>query len=424
MARRPPREDSAARLSALLGTPVGPPYRRTAGLADVPASRIEPRENRGRRRTPRFPEPPAVVLGRLGRPTSVEQPAESSTADDMDPAAHPAVGDAPIAPPARSLARGPGSAAVVVEPEAQRGEVSRAVARGAPGARPVRYPPLPPVLRPAFPSPHGPDAEPDTLPLDLGALRGDDPWAAFADPDADPDSDPVRPDPAEEAEPLHVPGGRPSWAARLAERWAPAAWRGARLDPGRASAVALVLVAAVAAVIAAVGVWSARPRPEPLPALPSVSLTEPTPTPQAPAAELVISVSGTVAHPGLLRVPDGTRVAEALEAAGGALPGTDLSTLNLARRVADGEQIAVGVPPAPDAAAAPEGGGSPAGERVDLNRATLEQLDGLPGIGPVTAQRILDWRAAHGRFARVDQLREIEGIGERRFAQLEGLVTV
>jgi competence protein ComEA len=119
-----------------------------------------------------------------------------------------------------------------------------------------------------------------------------------------------------------------------------------------------------------------------------------------------------------------------LDAAGGALPGTDLSALNLARRVVDGEQVAVGVPAAPDAAplaipGAPpsQASGAPTG-KVDLNAAAVEQLDALPGVGPVTAQRILEWRTRHGRFTRVEQLREIEGIGERRFAQLRELVMV
>jgi len=159
----------------------------------------------------------------------------------------------------------------------------------------------------------------------------------------------------------------------------------------------------------------------------------------APGAPLVVSVSGKVLRPGLVQVPAGARVADALAAAGGPLPGTDLTGVNLARRVVDGEQIAVGVPPAPDA-----GGAGPAGDagtagagpgsaggagpgpagRVDLNAATLDQLDALPGVGPVTAERILEWRTRNGRFTRVEQLREVEGIGERRFAQLRDLVTV
>jgi competence protein ComEA len=104
--------------------------------------------------------------------------------------------------------------------------------------------------------------------------------------------------------------------------------------------------------------------------------------------------------------------------------------------VVDGEQVAVGVPPAPDAlpgVAGGAGGPAPPGPgaaparppgKLDLNSATPEQLDALPGVGPVTAQRILEWRTRHGRFARIEQLREIEGIGERRFGQLRELVTV
>jgi competence protein ComEA len=148
---------------------------------------------------------------------------------------------------------------------------------------------------------------------------------------------------------------------------------------------------------------------------------------------LVVSVAGRVARPGVVRLPDGARVADALAAAGGVRAGVDLSGLNLARRLVDGEQIAVGVPPAPDAAGQPPpgaSGGSAAGAgggpaaKIDLNTASVAQLDGLPGVGPVTAQHIVEWRGRNGRFARVDQLREIDGIGERRFQQLRELVTV
>jgi competence protein ComEA len=250
--------------------------------------------------------------------------------------------------------------------------------------------------------------------------------------------------------PAPEPGGRLGGVLR---RLAPAGWRGARVDPGRPGATALAIVAAVAAVLAAVAVWFERPRAEPVADLPAVTVvaepsvaaapaeaprqgTAPAPAPTAaapapPPAPLVVSVSGKVHRPGLVEVPAGARVADVLEAAGGALPGTDLSGLNLARRVADGEQVAVGVPPAPDALPGPAPGavpsspasGAPAG-KVDLNTATVEQLDSLPGVGPVTAQRILEWRSHHGRFSRVEQLREVEGIGERRFAQLRELVVV
>ncbi len=195
----------------------------------------------------------------------------------------------------------------------------------------------------------------------------------------------------------------------------------------------LSLVAALAAVLAAVGVWRDRPVPVPAPPLPLISHAQaagPAPPSPAPAADVVVSVVGKVARPGLVRVPDGSRVADALEAAGGALPDTDLVPLNLARRLSDGEQLLVGVAPPPGqpvqggVVGAPAGASPTSSPTVDLNTATLEQLDTLPGVGPVTAQRILDWRAAHGRFTSVDQLREVSGIGEARFSKLKDLVRV
>ena len=196
----------------------------------------------------------------------------------------------------------------------------------------------------------------------------------------------------------------------------------------------MVLVGVVAAVVAAVGVWREVPRAEPvagLPALVTTTAATATPGTAATAPELVVAVAGKVRRPGLVRVPAGSRVADALEAAGGVLPGVDLAGVNLARKVGDGEQVAVGVPPAPDAAGAPAAAGAAAAGAgaagaaaapLDLNTATVEQLDALPGVGPVTAQRIVDWRARNGRFATVDQLREVEGIGERRLGQLRELV--
>ena len=258
----------------------------------------------------------------------------------------------------------------------------------------------------------------------------DDPlWHLPGPPDATvipPDRGSVTGDPA--TEPL---------VRRVGRRRIPAGWRGARIDPGRPGAVILVLVAAVAAVVAAVGVWMDRPQAEPVAALPAVVVDEPAAAeasgdsaPPPDSAPMVVSVSGKVARPGLVQVQSGARVADAVAAAGGALPGTDLSGLNLARRLADGEQVAVGVPPAPDPAglAAEPGptaspGQAPAA-KVDLNTATAAQLDALPGVGPVTAQRIIEWRVRNGRFSKVEQLREVEGIGERRFAQLRQLVTV
>ncbi|MFC5060975.1 helix-hairpin-helix domain-containing protein [Actinomycetospora atypica] len=216
-------------------------------------------------------------------------------------------------------------------------------------------------------------------------------------------------------------------------RWLPASWVAARWDPGRWGAIGLGAVAALAAVIAAVGVWSGRPVAEPVPDLPAVAAPAPAPSAVPVAAvpaggPVIVNVAGKVRRPGLVTMREGARVGEAVEAAGGALPAVDLTPLNLAARVVDGQQIVVGAPApapsAPEAAAAPAGGAPVAGGKLDLNAASLEQLDALPGVGPVTAKKILDWRTQNGRFAAVEQLREIPGIGDARFGTLRDLVRV
>jgi competence protein ComEA len=218
---------------------------------------------------------------------------------------------------------------------------------------------------------------------------------------------------------------------RVARRWVPERLRRARLDPDRPGALALVVVLALAALVAAGSIWWSRPIPVSAPALTpvrSVAGGQGGAGPAAPTsvgAALVVSVAGKVRHPGLVRMPDGARVADALERAGGPLPGADLTTVNLARRLTDGEQVLVGLPPPAGQADPSSGVAVPtSGGRIDLNTATLQQLDSLPGVGQVTAQRILDWRSRHGRFTSVEQLREIQGIGERRFGQLRDAVTV
>jgi competence protein ComEA len=130
-----------------------------------------------------------------------------------------------------------------------------------------------------------------------------------------------------------------------------------------------------------------------------------------------VAVQGRVAHPGLYRLPSGARVADALDAAGGALPGVDLSYVNLARKVTDGELILIGL------SAAPAPPGTPGG-KVNLNTASLAELDALPGVGPALGQRILDYRTAHGSFGSVEDLRHIPGIGDAKYAELKDLVTV
>jgi competence protein ComEA len=143
----------------------------------------------------------------------------------------------------------------------------------------------------------------------------------------------------------------------------------------------------------------------------------------APAQLLVIDVVGAVRRPGLLRLPQGSRIADAVARAGGATRKADLALVNLAAPLADGTQIVVPTR-APAASGAPAGtsAAAPAGP-VHLNTATLEELDGLPGVGPVTAQKILDFRAQHGAFANVDELDAIPGIGPKRLDELRDLVT-
>jgi competence protein ComEA len=151
-----------------------------------------------------------------------------------------------------------------------------------------------------------------------------------------------------------------------------------------------------------------------------------SPAPPASSAQaVVVDVAGRVATPGVYTLATGARVADALAAAGGALPGVDLSVLNLARLLVDGEQIPVEIVGDPNGSGG--SGASPgaaAGAPIDLNRATGQMLEQLPGVGPVLAQNILDWRSGHGRFDSVDQLREVSGIGEAKYAQLKGRVRV
>ncbi|WP_167153245.1 ComEA family DNA-binding protein [Streptomyces sp. MBT27] len=146
----------------------------------------------------------------------------------------------------------------------------------------------------------------------------------------------------------------------------------------------------------------------------------------SPAGVLVVDVGGKVRRPGIYRLPNGSRVADALAAAGGVREGADLTGLNRARPLTDGEQVLAGVPgAAPAGPGAGTGGGGSAGGAggpVNLNSASVDQLDGLPGVGPVLAQHIVDYRAQHGGFRSVDELREVNGIGERRFDDLQPLV--
>jgi competence protein ComEA len=141
-----------------------------------------------------------------------------------------------------------------------------------------------------------------------------------------------------------------------------------------------------------------------------------------------IHVVGAVARPGLYEIDSGSRVADALELAGGAAPSADLTQINLAARMADGQQLVVPEQGAPGTGAATGsggGGGAPAaGQPVNLNAATVDQLTELDGVGPKTAQKIIDYRDANGGFKNVEELLEVPGIGPAKFEQLKGQVVL
>jgi competence protein ComEA len=202
-----------------------------------------------------------------------------------------------------------------------------------------------------------------------------------------------------------------------------------RPGPLRPVVVALVAAALTAWVVVRV-VSGPAPAPVELVAGTPLPLTSasgvPSTSPSASvAAELVVHVVGDVRRPGLVRLAAGSRVADAIAAAGGLSKGGGSGELNLARPVVDGEQIVVS-PDAPAATAptAAGGGADPVSVVVDLNTATAAELDTLPGVGPVMSARILEWRAANGRFVSIDQLREISGIGARTFELLAPHVRV
>ena len=155
--------------------------------------------------------------------------------------------------------------------------------------------------------------------------------------------------------------------------------------------------------------------------------------PTGRAGVVTVHVVGQVRRPGVVELTAGSRVGDAVERAGGALRGADLGEVNLARVLVDGEQIRVPKPGESVPAAGPAGPSGPSGAPgsgtgqgglVNLNSASAAELEELPGVGPVLAQRIVDWRTEHGRFASVDELAEVSGIGEKMFAQLQPKVTV
>lgn len=185
-----------------------------------------------------------------------------------------------------------------------------------------------------------------------------------------------------------------------------------------------LLLAATALALFLLGARYLLPAGTTIPAAP----LPPPPTSSASAvgssSRVVVDVVGAVRSPGLYRLPGGSRIADAVERAGGATRKADLAQVNLAAPLADGEQVVVpargaGAVAAPSAGAG--AGGAPSAP-IQLSTATLEQLETLPGVGPVTAQKILDYRTKHGAFSSVDALDAVPGIGPKRLEQLRDLV--
>jgi competence protein ComEA len=287
--------------------------------------------------------------------------------------------------------------------------------------------------------------DPAGVAVPAGTDGSGEPLVADDDPAAD-----VRVE-APSASPV-VPGGRhalrPVAASDRVAGWLhdrlPATLQGrVQLGTSHLTVVAMIVAAALAAtawwVVRADGATTTLPeRPAPPPSLvtvsepPAATSAAPATGPGAPAPSatgmLVIDVAGKVRHPGIARLPVGSRVVDALRAAGGARASVDLSGLNLARLLVDGEQIVVGGPAVPGvaASAASAPGAAPTGPvtLVNLNTADQTQLESLPGVGPVTAQAILEWRGHNGAFTAVDELLEVSGIGDATLAEIAPFVTV
>jgi competence protein ComEA len=273
------------------------------------------------------------------------------------------------------------------------------------------------------------------------------------------DPDPQRPDHARRV-------ARAGLGVRLLDLW-----RARAFDPGRNGLAVLAVVALMAALG---GVWyfvTARPAAgsavrqsaappsaaglsgSPPASIPPVTGLKgwPTPTSTGSSAQvtssavpIVVDVVGKVAAPGVVELSPGARIRDAIEAAGGALPGVDLTALDLASRLSDGQEIFVGIAVPTGTGAQAAGGvtggdgasGSGAGVSggvaaggsssgiVDLNAASLTDLETLPGVGPVLAQHIVDWRTQHGHFASVSQLQQVSGIGPAKYAALASRVRV
>jgi competence protein ComEA len=253
--------------------------------------------------------------------------------------------------------------------------------------------------------------DPDEGPTGPTAVR-EVPYRATPPAEDDPDTGDVRSGLPSGVGRHRAPGPTPRW------------------DPGRLGARSLWVAGLLAALLLVAWTWLERPHVEPAPNGSPVPVSTTPELPALPVGEasetsstVVVSVVGLVARPGLVTLPTGARVAEAVEAAGGLLPDADPASVNLAAVVSDGEQVAVGSPGSGGTSGSTGTGVAPGG-LVDLNTATETELDALPGIGPVLAQRIVDHRSREGAFRSVDQLDDVPGIGPAIAAELAALVRV
>lgn len=186
----------------------------------------------------------------------------------------------------------------------------------------------------------------------------------------------------------------------------------ARIDGRLSKGIGLLIVAVVVGVVLG--------RPAPAPSLPETVTALPTPS-EGPADVIVVHVSGQVVAAGLVEVPAGARVADVIAAAGGVTPKADLSRVNLAEPVVDGEQVVVGSSDAPPVQGSAESGSD---ARVRINDADAAELESLPGVGPVLAEAILSYRTEYGSFRSVEDLLGVPGIGEQKLASLRDRVIV
>jgi competence protein ComEA len=169
-------------------------------------------------------------------------------------------------------------------------------------------------------------------------------------------------------------------------------------------------------VLAGVVMYMRRPTPQP------IEIVEPSPSPIPTPVQIAVYITGAVVNPGVHYLPEGSRIEEALQAAGGPTAEADLNRINLARRVHDEEQIYV--PQVGEENPLAPSGGPSGGSLININTATPAEMETLPGIGPTLAQRIVDYREAHGPFVAIEDVMNVQGIGEGLFSEIRDLITV